>query len=131
MNKLIPLCLTVLMSGCAGAQLEKEMKESRGYSEADIASIEAASKDYKTQINLADMRSNAFNTSARDRNYDSMKAIVCKCFKEIHDKCRGKPDGLTPEQKSLWIKSNAVDMALASQATTFDASTKIDPDTCQ
>lgn len=120
----------VLVSGCAGAQLEKEMKDSRGYSDADVTEIKAAAKDYRTKMTMASFRTNRFTSSAEDRNHDDMKVIFCKCWKEMKSKCREKSDGLTADQHALWLKSNAVDFAIISMESPGSVSNKIDPDTC-
>ncbi len=132
LNKLLSIVSVLFLCGCAGAQLEKEMKESRGYSEADMAAIREQAKEYKSRYGMAGFKTNRFQSSAEDRVYNDMKAIFCKCYREMKSKCREKPDGLTTEQHALWVKSNAVDLAILSQETALDASVsgKVDPDTC-
>lgn len=127
------LVLAVLaLSSCAGAQLEKEMKDSRGYSESDMAEIHALAHEYSTSYQYAGMQANRFQSNAQDRVFNDMKAIICRCFREIKSKCREKSDGLTPEQHALWVKSNAADIAILSGHSAIDpgAAPKIDPDTC-
>jgi hypothetical protein len=120
MKNLIMLAVVMSLTGCAGAQLETEWKSQRGYSDADIAAIREQFNDYHQSNIVAGMQSNRFNSSPALHSQDRLKSIFCTCYQTIGDKCREKPDGLNSEQRTLWIKANAVDLALLANHTALD-----------
>ena len=126
------IVLAVIMSACAGQQLKSEWT-ARGYSESDQTLINAQAKEYFRAKFSANQESNAFNSAPRHAFDERMKSIFCACTKKIGDKCRQKPDGLSAEEKSLWVKANAVDMTAVAQSMGFEtnAMSKIDPVECQ
>jgi len=111
MKHLLSALIVVLLSGCGtmpGIQYMKDIKDVRGYSDADVAAIKEQGKAYR----MALLMSHGANYAS---NVDSMKIIVCKCFKDMKSKCREKADGLTEDQKRIWIKSNAADYAMTGE----------------
>lgn len=125
--------ILTFVTGCAGAQLKSDWKERRGYSDADIAAIEYQSQGYKVLMMQSGATSNAFNSAPMIQTDNRLRAIFCSCVKKLGQKCREKSDGLAAQDKELWIKANAVDMAILGQRMTWEANpmTVIDPLECQ
>lgn len=133
MKTIILIVVAGMLSGCAGASLKSDWKDKRGYSDQDIDAIMNQYSDYNKLMVSAQVSSNAFNSTPQVEARSRMKAIFCACAKKLGDKCREKPDGLAQSEKTLWIKANAVDMAMIGNSTTFETSSMsvIDPTECQ
>jgi len=64
-----------------------------------------------------------------------LRNVFCNCVKKLGDKCREKPDSLNEQEKQLWAKSNAAEMALKAQhggdlVATMGNLGAVDPDQC-
>lgn len=121
------LCLTIA-TGCAGAALQKEWENERGYSKADIDLVVPHYRAYNRALASAQYASNAFNSAPLHNAENKMKAIYCGCRKQLGDKCQQKPDALDEKQKTLWAKANAAEMALRTVASA--SASEIDPAEC-
>ncbi len=126
------LILMNAITGCAVAKLGNEWKNERGYSDGDIDLIRRQFREYSSQMVAATQSSNAFNTAPVTETRNRLRNIFCACAKKLGDKCRQKPDGISPSDKTLWVKANAVDMAMTGLATTWETNgmTLIDPAEC-
>lgn len=133
MKTIILILMAGMLAGCAGASLKSDWKNKRGYSDEDINAIMNQYSDYNKLMIGADVSSNAFNSAPQTEARSRMRAIFCACIKKLGDKCREKPDGVAQADKTLWIKANAVDMAMIGNSTTFETSSisVIDPAECQ
>ncbi len=123
--------IAFIVTGCAGAALKKEWT-ARGYSAEDTQLMADQSREYQKRLIEGQMSSNAFNSAPRQVEEARLRALWCNCWRRMKDKCRQKPDGLSAEDKALWSKANAVEMAFASQETTIDVkpNTRLDGDEC-
>ncbi len=126
------LVLALVMTACAGAKLKKSWKEERGYADADVSAIETQAEEYLKSLAQAEVSSNAFNNAPVVEYRGRMKSVFCACVKKLGEKCRQKNSGLQGTEKALWIKANAVDMAMVARSTSWETSTlsQIDPDEC-
>lgn len=133
MRTLILILMAGMIAGCAGASLKSDWKDKRGYSDQDINAIMDQYADYNKLMVSAQVSSNAFNSTPQVEARSRMRAIFCACAKKLGDKCREKPDGLPQADKTLWVKANAVDMAMIGNSMTFETSgmSVIDPTECQ
>lgn len=121
MKKLVLLLVGALtLAGCAGQQLKSDWKDKRGYSEEDINLITEQYKEYAQMTNAAVIsRSSVQSVNADNR----LKSIFCSCVKKMGDQCRTRaPASMNPQDKTLWIKANAVDMAYVGQSMTWETS---------
>lgn len=132
MKKIILLAMAIVLSSCAGQQLKSDWTQKRGYSKADVDLIMAQYKQYSSAYINAEVSSNAFNSTPKAQEENKLRRIFCACVKKLGDKCRQKPEGLSPEDKSLWVKANAVDMTMSSQTTALDygGPSLVDPAEC-
>ncbi|MBU6375012.1 MAG: hypothetical protein KGQ59_03375 [Bdellovibrionales bacterium] len=107
------ISLLILLGACASEKLKKEWSEQRGYSQEDIASINKQATDggYLHRIISARQKSNAYNTAPKEAEEKNLKNIWCNCWKRLADRCRQKADGLNKQDKELWTKANAVELA--------------------
>jgi len=124
--------MAATLGACAGQQIQNEWN-SRGYSKPDQDAILTQWKVYLQEKLSAERSSNVFNSSPKQEFNARMTKIFCGCYKKIGEKCRQKPDGLSPEEKTLWIKANAVDYNSVGTAMTWETTgmSKIDPVECQ
>ncbi len=107
---------TALMVGCAGQRVKNEFTQKRGYSAEDMKEIQAQRDDYAGVLAKGRVNSNAFNTTEKVNAENRIKSIFCACHKKLGDKCTQKVDGLSAEDHSLWVKSNAAEWALAGMS---------------
>ena len=124
--------MVIAILGCAGAKLKTEMAELRGYSTSEIDEIMSQMDTYKRRLFAARQATNAFD-SGRERTEESnLKGLWCNCWKKLQKKCRQRPEGLTGDDRELWLKANAVEMAFASLETSLDTkpNTRLDGDEC-
>jgi hypothetical protein len=127
------ICLvTIAVSGCAGVALKKEWSEKRGYSESEISEVMDQMQPYRKRLIASDMASNRFNTAPRQAEEATLKTVWCNCWKKLKDKCQQSSKGLSQEDRALWLKANAVEMAFAAGETALDArpNTKLDGAEC-
>ncbi len=131
-NKILMLVMAATLGACAGQQMQTEWT-SRGYSKPDQDAILAQWKVYLEEKLSAERSSNAFNTSPKHEFNTRMTKIFCACYKKIGEKCRKSPDGLSPEDKALWVKANAVDYTAVGTAMSWETNgmSKIDSVECQ
>jgi hypothetical protein len=122
MNKLLLLAGLLSLTSCAGAQLQSDWKEKRGYSDADVQLIMDQYKEYNMMMSSAQVSSNAFNSTPIVEAKGRLKNVFCACVKKIGEKCRKKPESLTSDEKVLWVKANAVDMAYIGKSASFEVS---------
>lgn len=104
-------CLLIL-TGCAGAQLGKEWKEKRGYTDQEIAETRTYHEEYVHLLAQARVQSNSFNTTEKVNAENRLKTIWCSCVKKLGPKCQQKPTSLLGDDRVLWAKANAAEMSL-------------------
>lgn len=111
------LILSVTLTGCAGAQLQKEWTEQRGYTDAEMALIRPHAAEYQKTVAWGMSSSTAFNSAPSIEAERRVRTIYCACIKKLgSDRCRKKPEGLSEADKELWAKGNAAEMALVSMS---------------
>jgi hypothetical protein len=131
MKKLLMIAMMITgVVGCAGSQLKNEWKGQRGYADSDVDAIMDQYKEYNQMKIKADLASNHFNTAPQDAAQSRLKNIFCSCVKKMGDSCRTK-DGASKDH-ALWIKANAVDMAMKGNSMSFETNSMsvIDPAEC-
>lgn len=132
--RILTMLILLSFSGCAGAQLETDMKDERGYSENEVSAIYKQTERYKAYLLNAQMRGNRFNNSPEIAARDQLRKVWCGCYKRLGDRCRKPARGLASVDYPLWLGANAAEMAFASQETSFDIaseSTTLDGAFCQ
>lgn len=120
MKKILSLIGVLFILGCAGAALNKDMKEKRGYTDADITEINAATHPYMEMLSRARTAGNKFNTTEKVNAENRIKSIWCACVKKLGPKCRQKPEGLSADDKAIWLKGNAAERSLMGMAASDD-----------
>jgi hypothetical protein len=104
------LLLTLTLNACATYM--KDYK-ARGYSDEDMALI----KPYLVQYNRRLIGIGPFGTVGYNPDEEAnMKTIFCNCYKTHGELCRKPSSELGNKDKTLWIKSNAAEIALKTQA---------------
>lgn len=112
MRKLIFIFSLVFLGGCAGQALKKEMLETRGYSQSDYNEIEKYRTEYTDVLVKGHNGSSAINSAEKLNAENRIKKIYCACIVKLGEKCRQKPEKLSKEEKIIWNKGNAAELAL-------------------
>lgn len=103
------LFLTILLCSCAS--LKNDLK-AKGYSDADIELIKPHFNLYNRQLITFQPFVGATINAATEQN---LKTIFCNCYKKHGELCRKPSAELGDQDKTLWAKSNAAEMALKAQ----------------
>lgn len=115
--------LAALVS-CAGLAVDG-LKSSRGYTDSDITEINKYIDEYKMWISSGNMQSNQFNSTPREKALDRVRSIYCSCVRKFGaEKCAKSGAKLTGEDRQIWAKGNAAEMAIKTsyvQGNTVDS----------
>ena len=133
-NKILLSLLAISLFGCANIAIKSEFVKTRGYSEADMQDINEQSKAYFDILAKGHTNSNSFNTTEKVNAENRVKAVYCNCQKKLGAKCTSKPEGLSKDDRALWVKSNSAELALAGMSANgnpFDSKGyRLDPAEC-
>lgn len=118
--RIVTMLILLSFCGCAGAQLESDMKDERGYSESDVSAIYKQTEKYKAYLLSAQLRSNRFNNASEIAAKEQLRKVWCNCYKKLGDGCRHPSRGIASVDYPVWLGANAVEMTFASQETSFE-----------
>lgn len=121
-TKTINALLLTMLTSCA--TYIKDYK-AKGYSDADMALIKPYIEQYNRRL-IAIGPFGSFEYSPSEEA--NLKTIFCNCYKTHGELCRKPSAELGDKDKTLWIKSNAAEIALKSEA--MGNGTTLDPDEC-
>ena len=112
LKSIVTLSVFSMLTGCAAGQIKKEWIETRGLTQAETDEIMAKSQEgYVSRIIRANQASNAVNTAPKQEEERKLKTVWCNFWKRLKNKCKEKPEGLSKDDRDLWLKANAIEMA--------------------
>ncbi len=114
-KKALMMLVCLALSSCAGAALQKEWEQQRGYTPEEIALTEPYREEYKRILASATVYG---GTSVDDNAAQArVRTIFCACVKKLGSKCQQRPVTLVGDERVLWAKGNGAEMALRALAS--------------
>jgi hypothetical protein len=105
---------TLTLSGCVNAQLKADY-DARNFSERDKKELAEISATQTNELASAQSIGGLYSTYNNTQKTESnLNKYFCNCYKKLGNKCLKNSEGVSEEDRSLWLKSVSAQFTLVS-----------------